>query len=132
MIRLGNLFNSEILGPPTNVPWAFIFVREDLMPRHPAQLYECLANLFTFFVLLALYIKWKPNVPRGSLLGLFLVMVFAARFFLEFFKERQAAYEQNFAISVGQALSIPFVATGVFLLLRARKRPLGYTAGPSG
>lgn len=118
-IRLGNFFNSEILGKPADVPWAIIFAREDLVPRHPAQLYESLACLCVFFALLFVYSRWRGQTPSGLLLGMFLVGVFVSRFVVEFYKEHQAAYEAGFTISVGQWLSIPFVLAGLALLYRA-------------
>jgi prolipoprotein diacylglyceryl transferase len=125
LIRLGNLFNSEILGTPTQVPWAFIFVREDQVPRHPAQLYESIAYALIFVVLLLSYRRYRAQTPRGLLLGSFLLLVFTARFFIEFVKQRQAAYEQNLRWSVGQWLSLPFIVAGALLLWRAwtRSRP---------
>lgn len=124
LVRIGNLFNSEILGKETQVPWAFVFQRVDNVPRHPAQLYEAIAYGLLFVVLLQIYRRMRDRTPRGLLFGLFLVGTFGARFFLEFLKQPQASYEQNFAITVGQWLSIPFVIWGVILLrgaLRARK-----------
>lgn len=120
-IRLGNFFNSEILGLPTALPWAVVFTRIDNIPRHPVQLYEIAAYLLVFVVLLTLYYCLRSATPRGLLTGIFLVGVFTSRFFIEFFKERQAAYEQGFAISVGQWLSLPFILAGLFLILRTRK-----------
>jgi prolipoprotein diacylglyceryl transferase len=119
LIRLGNLFNSEILGGPTRVPWAFVFARVDAVPRHPAQLYESLAYALVFIVLFVVYWRLRARTPQGLLLGLFLVSVFTFRFLIEFVKERQAAYEQNLPLSVGQWLSIPFVLAGLVLLWRA-------------
>jgi phosphatidylglycerol---prolipoprotein diacylglyceryl transferase len=119
LIRLGNLFNSEIYGPPTTVPWAFKFMRIDATPRHPAQLYEAIAYALVFALLFPIYSRLRSRTPRGLLLGLFLLTVFSARFVLEFFKERQATYEQDLPISVGQWLSIPFVLAGAVLLWRA-------------
>jgi prolipoprotein diacylglyceryl transferase len=123
LIRIGNLFNSEMLGLPSTVPWAWVFPRVDQTPRHPVQLYESLAYLFTLVVLIRSYARRRAQTPRGSLLGLFLVLVFTFRFFLEFFKERQATYEQHFPISVGQWLSVPLVLGGLVLLWRARRTP---------
>jgi prolipoprotein diacylglyceryl transferase len=123
LIRIGNLFNSEILGLPATVPWAFIFSLVDQRPRHPVQLYESLVCLFAFVLLLWSYARRRALTPRGWLLGLFLVLVFSFRFFLEFFKERQAAYEQRFPISIGQWLSVPLVLAGLVLLWRARRTP---------
>ncbi len=127
LIRLGNLFNSEILGNPTHVPWAFVFLRVDSVPRHPAQLYESIAYALVFVVLLLVYRRQRARTPRGLLLGLFLVSVFTFRVLIEFVKQRQADYEQHFPLSVGQFLSIPFILAGAWLLWRAlrssRKTP---------
>ena len=120
-IRLGNLFNSEIVGTPTSGWWGVVFDRVDLVPRHPVQLYEALAYLLVFLVLLWVYTR-REEVPReGLLLGLFLVLVFSARFLLEFAKTPQAEYEAGFLLTVGQMLSVPFIIAGVVLILRARK-----------
>jgi prolipoprotein diacylglyceryl transferase len=126
LIRLGNLFNSEILGDATSVPWAFVFLRVDNVPRHPAQLYESISYLLVFIALLLIYRRLKSRTPRGLLLGLFLISVFTIRFFIEFVKQRQADYEANLPLSVGQMLSVPFIAAGVVLVwraLRATRRP---------
>ena len=121
LIRLGNLFNSEILGEPTHVPWAFVFERVDMVPRHPAQLYESVSYLLVFVVLMAMYRRLKAQTPRGLLLGVFLILVFTFRFLIEFVKERQASYEANLPLSVGQLLSLPFIAAGVLLVWRASR-----------
>ena len=117
-IRLGNLANSEIIGVETDLPWAFIFERVDLVPRHPAQIYEALAYFFTFGVNLLLYRRLGLNRGRGVLLGNTLVLVFAARFLIEFVKERQVPFEDQMHLDVGQVLSIPFILLGVFLMVR--------------
>ena len=117
-IRLGNLANSEIIGVETDLPWAFCFERVDLVPRHPAQIYEALAYFFTFGVNLLLYRRLGLNRGRGVLLGNTLVLVFAARFLIEFVKERQVPFEDQMHLDVGQVLSIPFILLGVFLLVR--------------
>ncbi len=121
LIRLGNLFNSEILGDPTHLPWAFVFLRVDRVPRHPAQLYESVSYALIFVGLLLVYRKFRERTPRGLLVGLFLVSVFTMRFLIEFVKERQASYESNLPLSVGQWLSIPFIVAGLVLLWRARR-----------
>jgi prolipoprotein diacylglyceryl transferase len=121
-IRLGNLFNSEILGISTDVPWAFVFARIDDLPRHPAQLYESLAYLLIFGVLFAVYRKRGSHTPRGLLLGLFLVLVFGARFVIECVKVRQAAFGEALPLSMGQLLSIPAILVGVVLLVRVGLR----------
>ena len=116
-IRMGNLMNSEILGLPSDAPWAMIFVRVDSIPRHPAQVYEALSYLLIFFLLWFLY-RWKGlKLPSGFLLGTFLATVFGARFFIEFVKERHSPFEMGLPLSMGQILSIPTVAVGVGLML---------------
>lgn len=122
IIRIGNLFNSEILGTPTRVPWAFVFERVDSVPRHPVQLYESIFYALVFVVLLRIYNRLRAQTPRGLLLGLFLVSVFTFRFFIEFLKAHQAAYGHHFPLKVGQWLSVPFVIFGAVLLWRARRR----------
>ena len=123
-IRLGNFFNSEILGIPSDVPWAIIFDRIDSAPRHPAQLYESITYGLIFVGLYRIYVKLGEKTPKGFLLGLFLVSVFGFRIFIEFVKERQAAYNAELPLSVGQLLSIPLVIAGVVLLTRALKSGL--------
>jgi prolipoprotein diacylglyceryl transferase len=117
-IRLGNLMNSEIFGYQTDVPWAFVFKLVDDVPRHPTQLYEALSYLTIFFFLLHLYYKQYKVLKPGFLLGLFLILVFSARFFIEFLKEPQVGFETNMMLDMGQWLSIPFVLLGLFLLFR--------------
>lgn len=121
-IRLGNLFNSEILGVQTDVPWAFVFARVDQVPRHPAQLYESISYLLIFFLLLWLYNRLREKTPRGLLIGVFLVLVFIARFAIEFVKVRQAAFGEALPLSMGQLLSIPMVVAGVILVWQAMKK----------
>ncbi len=120
-IRLGNFFNSEIVGIPSTRSWAVVFESVDEVPRHAVQLYEAMAYAIIFVLLILVY-RRKENDPRhGMLLGLFLVSVFFARFMLEFLKTRQAAYEASQMLSVGQWLSIPFVVLGFILLVRSLK-----------
>lgn len=121
LIRLGNLMNSEIIGTPTNQPWAFIFYRVDEIPRHPAQLYESLIYLFVFLLLAYLYLRRNAARKTGLLSGLFLTIVFSARFVIEFVKEDQSAFEAEILLNMGQWLSIPFVFAGLFLMLRRNK-----------
>lgn len=117
-IRTGNLFNSEIIGNPTDVSWAFIFERVDLLPRHPSQVYEAIVYLFIFFVLWTLYKRKGIELKKGFLFGLFLVLVFAARFLIEFTKENQEAFEGRLPINMGQILSIPFIVIGLYIIFR--------------
>ena len=120
-IRLANLMNSEIIGYPSTVPWAFVFVREDMLPRHPAQLYEAIAYLAIFlFNLFYLYRRNKNMTGTGLFTGWGLIMVFTARFFIEFLKERQVAFENGMTLDMGQWLSVPFIVTGIALVVWAK------------
>lgn len=120
LIRLGNLFNSEMIGKPTDVAWAFIFPLKDMLPRHPTQIYEALAYIITFILMRLLYLRFAANPPRGFLLGVFFICMFSARFCLEFFKENQVLFENTLPLNMGQLLSIPLVALGVFLVIKSR------------
>jgi prolipoprotein diacylglyceryl transferase len=122
-IRTGNLFNSEIIGIPTTVPWAIIFERVDMLPRHPAQVYEALSYLFIFIVLFILYKTTKTKDKSGMLFGILLSFVFIARLFIEFVKTKQEAYDSGLWLSTGQLLSIPFVLVGLLLIYLAMKKP---------
>ncbi len=122
-IRLGNLMNSEIYGHPTDLPWGFQFVRNgDTWASHPTQLYEALAYLITFAVLLILYNKRWKKAQHGYFLGIFLIMVFVARFFIEFVKEVQVSFEEGMALNMGQILSIPFILAGIGLLIYSMRK----------
>jgi len=127
LIRLGNLFNSEIYGGPTDLPWGFIFVRGEEnrdVPCHPTQIYEMLYLLVTLAVTLPLY--WKTDARRreGLLIGIFMTIVFGVRFLLEFIKNNQEQFEDGHLLNMGQILSLPFIALGIFLIIRAYRRPL--------
>ena len=121
-IRMGNFFNSEIIGTPTSRWWGVVFDRVDPLPRHPVQLFEALAYGLIFVVLLMVYRRRESRSREGLLLGLFFLLVFTARFMLEFLKTPQAEYEAGFALSVGQMLSVPFILVGIGLIVRARKK----------
>jgi phosphatidylglycerol:prolipoprotein diacylglycerol transferase len=116
-IRLANLMNSEIIGMPTERPWAFIFSRVDDVPRHPAQLYEALAYFFIFILMFILYKTYREKLKNGFFIGSTLVMVFIARFLIEFIKENQVAFENEMSYNMGQLLSIPYIITGVGLIV---------------
>jgi len=123
-IRTGNFFNSEIIGVETSVPWAVIFDRVDSLPRHAAQLYEAFAYLGIFFVLFQVYKKEGERTARGLLLGLFLILVFGFRFFVENLKENQVAFEEGMRRNMGQILSIPAVLVGIVLIFKSKKPDL--------
>ncbi len=118
LIRLGNLFNSEIFGKPTDVAWAFIFFRVDNIPRHPTQLYEATFYFVSAILLYLNYHNQKSELKLGVNFGLFLILIFGFRIFVEFFKENQSAFEATLPLNMGQLLSIPFVMLGVYYLIR--------------
>lgn len=124
-IRTGNLMNSEIYGIKTSLPWGFVFkIQGEILPKHPTQIYEGLAYLAIFFLLYRIYFKTKGNFKPGLLFSLFLILVFTARFFIEFIKENQVRFESELPLNMGQYLSIPFVIIGLILLYYStRKKP---------
>lgn len=111
-VRIGNFFNSEILGLPSEAPWAVIFARVDMIPRHPVQLYEAISYLIIFLILLSIYKKVSPFFATKILPGIFLVLLFTARFFLEYTKTRQEDYIIDLPFTAGQMLSIPYIIAG--------------------
>ncbi|MCX6154542.1 MAG: prolipoprotein diacylglyceryl transferase [Candidatus Kapabacteria bacterium] len=116
-VRLGNFFNSEIIGRPADVAWAVVFARlNDATPRHPSQLYEAIAYILIFIFLFITYKSFKTEIPKGRITGYFLTFLFSARFLIEFFKERQVPFEQSMSVDMGQLLSLPFIAFGIFML----------------
>ena len=120
-IRLGNLMNSEIIGKITDVPWAFIFEKVDSMPRHPGQLYEAIAYALLFFIMWALHKKMPEKIGTGWYFGFCLTYIFTFRFFIEYTKEIQEAFEATLPLDMGQILSIPFIIIGVYCMIRAKK-----------
>jgi prolipoprotein diacylglyceryl transferase len=121
LIRIGNFFNSEIIGTPSNAPWAIVFARIDNVPRHPAMLYEAGAYLLIFCLLYLAY--WKTSIIQfpGRAFGTTLATGFLARFLIEFAKENQAPFENDMILNMGQLLSIPFIVTGIFLIYFSSK-----------
>lgn len=134
-IRLGNLANSEIYGRVTELPWGFYFRRSmDLAhrfePHHPTQIYEALAYVLITLFLWQLY---KRGVARksGFIFGLFLVMLFAIRFLIEFVKEPQVAFEQDMFLNMGQLLSVPFIVAGLIIMYWSHKKSLSPENNPT-
>lgn len=125
-IRLGNLFNSEIYGIETNLPWGFVFERRgEVVPKHPTQIYEALTYLLLGLGLVLLYVKKLDKVHRGTFMGIFFIVCFGMRFLIEFIKEPQVESETAMVLNIGQKLSIPFVLIGIGFLIYAfvRKEP---------
>lgn len=139
LIRIGNLFNHEIYGGETTMPWGFRFIdnigavmhhgAEPIFtaPCHPTQLYEAICYLITFALCMWLY--WRKNAQEreGLLFGTFMIGIFASRFFIEYIKNVQEIWEiemrATWGIDQGQLLSIPFVVLGLWLVVRALRRP---------
>lgn len=132
-IRFGNLMNSEIVGKVTNVAWGFKFLRNDedmanlaqfgteIPVRHPTQLYEALFYSVLFVLFYWLWKHKRSAVGPGFMFGLFCVLMFSFRFLMEFMKENQSAFEDALPINMGQILSLPFIALGIFMIARSRK-----------
>lgn len=116
-IRLANLMNSEIVGVPTNSDWGFIFTRIDQIPRHPAQLYEAIAYLVVFLIMITLYYTVNHRIRKGGLFGIALTIGFSARFMIEFVKVPQTGFENDFVLNMGQILSVPFIVSGLILIV---------------
>jgi prolipoprotein diacylglyceryl transferase len=122
-IRTGNLLNSEILGTETSVPWGFIFEqRSEDFPRHPVQLYEAVCYLTVFFVIYSFYRKKQDKIRQGTVLGLFLILIFFPRFILEMFKAPISEFDNYSLLSMGQYLSLFFAFAGVALLTYLSQR----------
>lgn len=125
-IRMGNLMNSEIYGVETNLPWGFVFLRNgETAPKHPTQIYEGLSYLIIFFILYRIYWKNKGSHIQGTLISLAMILIFVARFFIEFLKEDQVAFEATMKLNMGQLLSIPFILGGIlwfYLSVKKNKR----------
>ena len=140
-IRLGNLFNSEIYGLPTDLPFGIEFVRDrlydsntgQLLPtvaRHPTQLYEAIAYLIIFTILLTFYKKKHLVVRDGYIFGVFMILLFSARFFIEFLKNDQVAFEAGMQINMGQVLSLPFILAGVLMIVWTKMNPKHFSNEP--
>ena len=139
-IRTGNLFNSEIYGRMTEVPWAFIY-ENDLMrgssgdlipnlPSHPTQLYEALSYLLLFAALFVFYRMKKDQVRDGFIFGVFLIALFVARFLIEFVKNDQVDFESGMTLNMGQWLSVPFILIGIALIIWTKFKPQYFSKTP--
>ena len=120
-IRLGNLMNSEIIGRPTDLTWAFIFERVDSLPRHPGQLYEAICYAIFFGIHWFFYRRYPQKVGSGFFFGLCLFLIFTSRIFIEYTKENQEAFEEGMLLNMGQLLSIPFVVLGLYCMIRSSR-----------
>jgi prolipoprotein diacylglyceryl transferase len=132
LIRIGNLMNHEIIGKPSDVPWAFKFIDNIhqwqagadaiyTLPSHPTQIYEALCYLIVFALLMYMYWKTDAAQRQGLIFGVFLIGIFATRFFIEFLKIEQEAFEKGMTLNMGQWLSIPFVLAGLYFIWSSKK-----------
>jgi phosphatidylglycerol:prolipoprotein diacylglycerol transferase len=121
-IRLANLMNSEMIGNPTTLPWAFIFRRIDNIPRHPAQLYEAISYLIIFIIIFITYKSKKIQLGNGFYFGLAITLIFTMRVLIEFVKINQVEFEEGMKLNMGQILSIPFIIIGMYFVLKNLKR----------
>lgn len=121
-IRLGNLMNSEIIGKATDVPWAFIFEKVDMLPRHPGQLYEAICYAIFFGIHWFFYRRYPQKVGTGFFFGLCLFLIFTSRIFIEYTKENQEAFEDGMLFNMGQLLSVPFVLLGLYCMYKSLTR----------
>lgn len=126
LIRIGNLMNSEIFGHATDLPWGFMFVRSaewhyfyEGQACHPTQIYESLCYLALFGLLMWMY--WKKNAQNrpGLIFGVFLTLLFTARFLIEYVKNPQEEFERDMILNMGQLLSLPFILLGIGLIIYA-------------
>ena len=132
-IRLGNLFNSEIYGVETTLPWGFVFERNgETVPKHPTQLYESFSYLIIFAVSLWYYIRKKGQFKTGTIFGWWLVALFGVRLLIEFVKNDQVDFEAGMALNMGQLLSIPFIVGGLVIAWLAAKEKFPQGAFPWG
>jgi phosphatidylglycerol---prolipoprotein diacylglyceryl transferase len=122
LIRVANFLNSEIVGIPTSGTWGVVFTSVDQLPRHPVQAYEAISYAISGIILWLMYRRLGKGVPHGLLVGWLLVLVFSMRIILEIWKVPQAAYEAGQALSVGQYLSLPFIAVGVASIVYSKCR----------
>lgn len=113
-IRVGNFFNSEIIGIPTEESWGVVFTAVDDLPRHPSQLYEAITYLIVFLVIYAR--RKNLLIRKGKIFGWVVTLVFIARFLIEYTKIDQVSWEAGLYYNMGQMLSIPFVALGLALI----------------
>ena len=121
-IRLANFMNSEIIGMPTTKPWGVIFDQVDNVPRHPAQLYEAISYFIIFAIMMILYDKLGDKLKNGFFFGLVLVLIFTARFIIEFVKEDQVGFENGMTFNMGQLLSLPYIVVGIGFMIYGIKR----------
>ncbi len=125
LIRLGNLMNSEIYGIATQLPWGFVFLQNgETIPKHPTQLYESIIYFVCFLILYRSYFIDKAYQKQGLLTGVFGLIVFGSRFFIEFIKNPQVQFEEGMILNMGQLLSLPFILYATYLIYKARKTEL--------
>jgi phosphatidylglycerol:prolipoprotein diacylglycerol transferase len=129
LIRIGNFFNSEIVGKVAQVPWAIVFKQVDPLPRHPTQLYEALGYFVISGILYGLYRLAHRNPVEGRIFGISLIIGMSFRLFIETFKENQEIFENGMVLNMGQLLSIPFILVGVVLAIGVKNMACSSKSG---
>lgn len=125
-VRFGNLMNSEIYGVATSLPWGFIFVQDgQTLPMHPTQIYEALSYIALGTFLYLYFMKKKTPPRQGFIFGIFLIVLFVARFLIEFLKNNQESWESSMTLNMGQWLSVPFIIAGIIILFLSTRYQLG-------
>jgi phosphatidylglycerol:prolipoprotein diacylglycerol transferase len=127
-IRLANFMNSEIIGMPTTKPWGIIFGRVDNIPRHPAQLYEAISYFLIYAIMILLYKTQREKLKNGFFFGLVLVLIFSARFIIEFVKENQVGFEYGMTFNMGQLLSLPYIFVGSGFIISGIRKTIKLSA----
>lgn len=135
--RLANFVNGELWGRASDVSWAMIFPGDPKgLPRHPSQLYEAgLEGALMIFVMLILFWKTRARFRPGLLVGTFAAGIAAARFFVEYFREpdeQLLSFAMKTGLSMGQWLTLPLLAVGLFFMARALSRPQLGSGKPAG
>lgn len=125
--RIANFINGELWGRPTDVSWGMVFPGAGPLPRHPSQLYEAVLEGLVLIILLQLLFwktraRWRP----GLLVGLFTAGIGLGRFIVEFYREpdaQLAEFAMRTGLSMGQWLTLPLIALGIALVVRALAKP---------
>lgn len=121
--RWSNMFNSEIYGHTTDMPWGVVFVQNgDTIACHPTAVYESILALLAMAVWWWLYKKKDFGKYNGMLTGISLMMLWIPRFFIEMLKPVQRPFEANLGLNMGQWLSIPYIFIGFILVFWSLRR----------
>ena len=133
--RFANFINGELWGGPTDLPWGVVFGGSaGMFPRHPSQLYEALLEGVVLFVILFVLARKRPPCPRGTYIGIFMLLYGIFRFAIEFVREPDAQLGYLFGgwVTMGQVLSTPLIVVGIVLIVWALRHKLPQQGLPEG